>query len=151
MGDVGTHTVRRLAAVILLLAVLAPMLIAQPATATPGRRVLGYYVPYDPTSYASLEAQAANVDMVAVQWGTVDACGRLTSDDDQTLKQFARARGIQVLPSLLTNAYWLNHRLLSDDETAGRAIAEIVAYVDAEGYDGFDVDLEAIPAEDRAA
>src|SRR3954453_18839813 len=126
MCDGGAGTVRRrLFALILLLAVLALDLVAQPAAAAPGRRVLGYYVPYDPASYASLEAQAAQIDIIAVQWVTVDACGRLTSDDDQTLKQFARARGIQVLPSLLTNAYWLNHRLLTDDETTGRAIAEI--------------------------
>jgi spore germination protein YaaH len=116
-----------------------------------GHRLLGYYVPYDPTSWTTLEAQAANIDIVAVQWVTIDACGRLTSDEDQTLKQFARSRGIQVYPSLLTNAYWLNHRLLTDDETTARAIAEIVAYVEAEGYDGFDLDLEAIEAGDRAA
>src|SRR5690348_1593583 len=81
----------------------------------PNRRVLGYYVPYDPASWATLETQAAQIDMVAVQWVTIDGCGRLTSDDDQTLKQFARSRGIQVYPSLLTSSGWLNHRLLTDD------------------------------------
>ena len=69
---------------------------------TPGRRGLGYYVTYDATSWASLEAQAHLLDLVAVRWVTIDACGRLTSSDDQTLKQFARSRGIQVLPSLGT-------------------------------------------------
>jgi spore germination protein YaaH len=115
------------------------------------RRILGYYVSYDPASWASLEAQAASIDVVAVQWVTIDACGRLASRDDQTLKQFARSRGIRVFPSLLTFSGWLNHRLLTDDETSARAVGEIVEYVVSEGYDGFDLDLEGVRPEDRAA
>ena len=132
-----------------------------PGQATPGRlgassaasnrRVLGYYVTYDPTSWASLESQAHLIDIVAVRWVTIDACGRLTSSDDQTLKQFARSRGIQVFPSLGTFSGWLNHRLLTDDETSARALAEIVDYVVGEGYDGFDLDLEGVRPDDRAA
>jgi spore germination protein YaaH len=115
------------------------------------RQVLGYYVPYDPTSWASLEANAGSIDVVAVQWVTIDGCGRLTSDDDQTLKQFAQARGIKVVPSLLTLSGWLNHRVLTDPETSDRALTEIVEYVVAEEYDGFDLDLEAVRPDDRAA
>jgi len=124
-----------------------------PSEARPGagRQVLGYYVPYDPASWTSLQAQAGSIDIVAVQWVTIDACGRLTSHDDQTLKRFAQSQGIRVLPSLLTLSRWLNHRILTDSETFDRAIAEIVEYVVAEGYHGFDLDLEAVGPEDRAA
>jgi spore germination protein len=115
------------------------------------REILGYYVPYDPTSWASLESNAGSIDVVAVQWVTIDGCGRLASDDDQTLKRFAQARGIRVVPSLLTLSGWLNHRILTDPETSDRAVAEIVEYVVAEGYDGFDLDLEAVRSDDRAA
>lgn len=134
-------------------ALVAAVLLAVPSVArpAPGRLVLGYYVPYDPTSWASLQSQARSIDVVAVQWVTIDACGRLTSDDDQTLKRFAQSQGIRVIPSLLTYSGWLNHRLLTDQETTDRAIAEIVEYVLAEGYDGFDLDLEAVRADDRAA
>ena len=123
-------------------------------TASPGaetRRVLAYYVPDDPASWASLEAHAGSIDIVAVQWVTVDACGRLASSDNQTLKRFARSRGIRVFPSLLTLSGWLNHRILADGEASARAIAQIVDYVAAEGYDGFDLDLEAVRPDDRAA
>jgi spore germination protein len=116
-----------------------------------GRRLLGYYVPYDPASWLSLESQANSIDIVAAQWVTIDGCGRLASHDDQTLKRFARARGQQVLPSLLTLSGWLNHRLLTDDETSAQAIGGIVDYVMDEGYDGFDLDLEAVRSSDRAA
>lgn len=124
-----------------------------PAEAQPGasRQVLGYYVPYDPLSWASLQSQAHAIDIVAVQWVTIDGCGRLTSHDDQTLKRFAQAQGIRVLPSLLTLSGWLNHRILTDDETTTRALDQIVEYVVAQGYDGFDLDLEAVRPDDRAA
>jgi spore germination protein len=119
------------------------------APSVPNRRVLGYYVPYDPASWATVEAHADKIDVVAAQWVTVDACGRLTSQDNQTLKQFARSRGVQVYPTLLTNSTSLNHRLLTDPETTTRLVDEIVGYVQAEGYDGFDLDLEAILPGDR--
>src|SRR4051794_4856525 len=88
------------------------------APGVPNRRVLGYYVPYDPASWASLEAHADQIDIVAAQWVTVDGCGRLSSQDDQTLKRLARERGVQVLPTLLTNSTALNHRILTDGETS---------------------------------
>jgi len=144
------------AAVVLSLLLSAPATGAEQGPAAPtrpsgGRLVLGYYVSYDTTSWASLQAQASSIDVVAVQWVTIDACGRLTSDDDQTLKQFAQSRGIRVIPSLLTYSGWLNNRLLTDPETTTRAIDQIVGYVVAEGYDGFDLDLEGVRAGDRPA
>jgi spore germination protein YaaH len=55
------------------------------------------------------------------------------------------------LPSLLTLSGWLNHRLLTEPTVTAHSIEQIVAYVMAENYDGFDLDLEAVDAEDRAA
>jgi spore germination protein YaaH len=111
--------------------------------------VLAYYVPYDSTSWISLHAQAQLIDIVAVQAVTVDACGGIGSSDDQTLKQFARSRGLKVVPSLVTFSGWLNHRILTDEEISMRVVDEIVEYVVGEGYDGFDLDLEGVWPEDR--
>jgi spore germination protein YaaH len=137
----------------LLWPVPAPALLADAPLAQPGvsRRVLGYYVPYDPTSWASLQANAQALDILGVQWVTIDACGNLASRDDQTLKQFARANGIRIFPSLLTLSGWLNHRLLTDETVRAHSIQQIVDYVMAEDYDGFDLDLEAVDAADRDA
>ena len=44
-----------------------------------GRLVLGYYTPYDPSSWASLQTQAGSIDVVAAQWVTIGGCGRLAS------------------------------------------------------------------------
>jgi spore germination protein YaaH len=114
-----------------------------------GGLVLGYYVPYDPTSWASLEAHASQVDVVAGQWVTIDPCGGLTTRDDQSLKQFAQGRGLLVEPSLYTASGWLDHRVLTDDATRWAALQNVVAYTTDEGYDGFDLDLEGVDPGDR--
>ncbi len=145
---VGLHA---LLIVALLTALLPSGAAALPAPAPARPRVLAYYVPYDPTSWASLAANPDAIDALGVQWVTIDACGNLGSRDDQTLNQFARAHGIGLFPSLLTGSRGLNHALLADDDTAAHAIDQIVAYTIAEGYDGFDLDLEGIAPEDRAA
>src|SRR5204863_4285048 len=122
----------------LLLAVLLPISAAAlPADgpvsqASLGRRVLGYYGPGDPNSWTSLLANAQQIDIIAGHWLTIDACGNLTTRDDQTLKQFARANGIHIFPSLLTLSGWLNHRLLTEDTVRAQSIQQIVDYVMAE-------------------
>jgi spore germination protein YaaH len=113
--------------------------------------VLGYYVPYDPTSWASLQAHADQLDVVAAQWATIDACGGLSTRDDQTLKQFAHDRGLKVEPSLFTSSAWLDDRVLTDDAARAAALQNIVQYTLDEGYDGFDLDLEGVAATDRGA
>jgi spore germination protein len=147
---------RVLLAVVLLAVLLPVSTAALPAEApvpqaSPGRRVLGYYAPSDPTSWASLQEHAQAIDIVAGHWMGIDACGNLASHDDQTLKEFGQANGIRVFPSLLTLSGWLNHRLLTDEMVTAHSIEQIVAYTLAEGYDGFDLDLEAVEAQDRAA
>jgi spore germination protein len=113
--------------------------------------VLGYYVPYDSTSWFSLQAHADDLDMVAAQWVTIDACGNLGSRDDQTLKRLARDHNLKVVPSLLTLSGWLNHQVLTDETAAANAIDQIVSYTLAEDYDGFDLDLEGVDPADRDA
>jgi spore germination protein len=135
---------RAVALAILVLGSTAPVHATQ-------RHFLGYYVPYDATSWKSLEARADAIDLVGAQWVTIDACGGLSSRDDQTLKQFARGRGIQVLPSLLTLSGWLNHRLLTEEDVTAQALGQIVNYTLAEDYPGFDLDLEAVDPSDRTA
>ena len=120
-------------------------------TSAVSRHLLAYYVPYDATSWQSLQAHPEAIDTISAQWVTIDACGNLSSREDDTLKQFAHAHGLQVVPSLLTLSGWLNHRILGDPDVAANAIEQIVAYTVDEGYHGFDLDLEAVDASDREA
>ena len=143
-GNHGRVTVSLLVVTLLVSTTASPAFAAQ-------RIMLGYYVPYDPTSWASLEAHADALDIVAAQWVSVDPCGNLSSTDDQTLNQFARAHNQLVLPSLFTLSPWLNHRLLTDEETSDRFLEQIVGYTLTEDYAGFDLDLENVDPGDRAA
>ena len=143
-----------LGALATLLALWPGRLTAQSAEPGAGRaqpRVLAYYVPYDPTSWASLEANASAFDTIGAQWVSIDACGNISSRDDQTLRRFADGRGLQVFPSLLTGASSPNHQILTDPDTSQHAIDEIVRYVVEEGYAGFDLDFEGIDPGDRDA
>ncbi len=119
---------------------------------TPGSRiVLGYYVPYDPSSWQTLQAHAGTLDYLAAQWVWVDPCGGISTQDDRTLHAFAREKGVPVLPSVLTSSGWLNHRLLTDEPTTTRFLDQLVTYVLDEGYAGLDLDLEGVDAADRQA
>src|SRR3990170_3726168 len=71
------------------------------------RLVVAYYVPWDARSWHALEANPGSVDIVSPQWMSVNPCGGLSSQDNQTLKQFARARGLSVFPNLVTFSGWL--------------------------------------------
>ena len=120
-------------------------------SAQDGPIVFAYYVPYDATSWASLAAHADQITYVVPQTVSIDACGGIATQDDRTLQAFARAHGIGVLPSVFTVAPGVNHRLLTDPSTAAADIQALTAYVVEEGYAGLDVDLESVPAGDRAA
>jgi spore germination protein YaaH len=121
------------------------------AAAASQRTVLGYYVPYDPTSWSSLQNHADALDFVAAQWVSVDACGGLTTHDDQTLKQFGAQHTLKIMPSLLTGGAALSHSLLTDPDVAARLTQNIVEYTLQEKYPGFDLDIEAVAADDRDA
>jgi spore germination protein YaaH len=135
------------------LAVIAALLVfANGARAqVGGHTIVGYYVPYDSSSWASLEAHAGQLTMVAAQWATIDACGDIGSRDDETLKQFAHDHGLTVEPSLFTVSAWLNHAILTDDQARANAIQSIVAYTEWGNYGGFDLDLEGVDPSDRQA
>lgn len=115
------------------------------------RVFLGYYVPYDPSSWHTLQAQVGSLDYVALQVATLDYCGGVSSTEDRTLKAFAKSRGLPVLASLFTSSEPLNHAVLTNPTAAANAVQQIAAYVREEGYDGIDLDLEAVPATDRQA
>jgi spore germination protein YaaH len=137
---------RALGALAVLLA-----LVPGPLEAQTRPRVLAYYVPYDPTSWASLQANASGFDTIGAQWVNIDACGNIASRDDLTLRQFADSHGLQVFPSLLTGSTSPNHEILSDPDVGQHAIDEIVRYVVEEDYPGFDLDFEGIDPGDRDA
>jgi spore germination protein YaaH len=133
------------ASVLLALALLVGAVSGAQAAPPSAKMVLAYYVPYDATSWGSLQAHADAIDVVAGQWVSVDACGNLSSRDDETVKDFAHANGLRIVPSLFVASASADHQVLTNDSV----IQQIVDYTQAEGYDGFDLDLEGVDPSDR--
>lgn len=120
-------------------------------TGRAGRTVLGYYVPYDASSWESLVAHHGDLDYVAVQMASVDACGNLSSTDDQTLLRAAHGWGVRVLLSLFAGSGSPTHSLLASEGAIENLVSQVTEHVRTQGYDGLDLDLEGVPAADRAA
>jgi spore germination protein len=127
------------------------ILVSSVGAAPTGRLVVAYYVSEDARSWQALEANPGSIDIVAAQWMSVNPCGGISTHDDQTLKQFARGRGISVFPTLVTFSGALNHRLLTEPDVRAHFLHEIVDYVMSEDYEGFDLDLEGVEPADRDA
>ncbi|MFN0070254.1 MAG: glycosyl hydrolase family 18 protein [Chloroflexota bacterium] len=144
-------SLRRGLAVALIIHLLFSLGLPTNSVAQGSRLMMGYYVPWDARSWHALEANADVLDIVSAQWVSVDPCGGIATTDDQTLKRFARERGIALFPSLVTFSGWLNHRLLTEPDVRERLLASLVDYVITEDYDGFDLDLEGVEPADRAA
>ncbi|MFN0074723.1 MAG: glycosyl hydrolase family 18 protein, partial [Chloroflexota bacterium] len=144
-------SLRRVLTVALLITLLSSVAPPTHTLAQGSRLMVVYYVPWDARSWHALEANADALDIVAAQWVSVDPCGGIATTDDQTLKRFARERGIALFPSLVTFSGWLNHRLLTEPDVRERLLASLVDYVIIEDYDGFDLDLEGVEPADRAA
>lgn len=142
----------RLAAPILFIASIpGPAELPVSANTPAGRASLMYYVPYDARSADSFAAHAPSIDYLAAQWVTIDACGQVGASDDLTIRAIAANAGTKVLPTLATFSGVLKHELLTVPMTTKNALDQIAGYVTDGGYDGFDLDLEAVAATDREA
>jgi len=77
---------------------------------------------------------------------------RQTSHPRRSDAQAVRpGKRIRIPPVAAHFVRWLNHRLLTEETVTAHSIQQIVDYVVAEDYDGFDLDLEAVEAADRDA
>lgn len=62
---------------------------------------LGYYVDWDPNSFASLEEHAASLTHIAPEWfSLVETDSRLVIEPDAKLERFCGARGLAMMPIL---------------------------------------------------
>ena len=65
----------------------------------PGEIRLGFYVDWDPNSFASLEEHAGSLTHLAPEWfSLVDPDGKLLFEPEQRISTFAAARGIALMP-----------------------------------------------------
>jgi len=118
--------------------------------ASPGKIRWAYYVPYDSTSLASLRQNLANLDYVSPFWFYIDGQGQIEDKDEAEVTRLIKSRGVKNLPTFRNKVnYGDFHGVLADPSLRRRAIGNILRLLDAHGYDGVNIDFEALDAADR--
>ncbi len=116
---------------------------------------VGFYVSWDPDSWASLSQHISQLDVVAPQWFALkDTAGDLDiSEDPQAVALIAsRPHPPSVLP-VIHNAHegafdaGLAEGLLANPAAQAKLVATLVAQAQAHGYAGYVFDLENMSPE----
>jgi len=121
----------------------------------PRRFQVSAWVPYWDRARvrASFAAHAADLDEANFFWYEVQPDGSLRAfpgAEDAALLAVTRAHSLRVLPTLMNDSDGPHvAALLADEKTRTAHVSEVVALVERMGYDGVDVDYEALPAEAR--
>ncbi|HEX2173336.1 MAG TPA: glycosyl hydrolase family 18 protein [Dehalococcoidia bacterium] len=117
-----------------------------------GRIRWAYYTKWDPASWQSLQMAADTLDYVSPFYFSVDGQGNITGAPDAKADQFLRTKGIKILPTFKNGAEHAAFRpVLQDPVVRRRSIERIVQIVEENGYDGVNIDYEALSGEDRDA
>ncbi|MGE5577697.1 MAG: glycosyl hydrolase family 18 protein, partial [Syntrophothermus sp.] len=123
------------------------------------KEVIGYYTVEfadDRDSYNSMVSNSNYLTGIAPFLFSVDAYGNVTGKHSQEAVTYARSRGLKALAlvhNLSNGDFSANtvHNLLSYESNRKRAIDGILGILRAYGYDGVNIDFEAVPARDREA
>lgn len=129
--------------------------------AEPGQRnakeVIGYFGNGGRISSApSFWANLSRLSGISAVWYTLDSMGGLRGKPDVALVAYAKARGLKVF-ALVNNFYpgcspgKTAHSVLSSKTRRTAAVNAIFNELRAYGFDGVNIDLECVPASDRAA
>lgn len=116
--------------------------------------VLGYY--YSPqgdgSALDSLRAYRRLLTGIVPFWYTIHRDGSITGQADPSVLRLAERWHLLVFPLIQNMAGApVYRRLLQDPLATARALDNILALVEQEGYDGVNLDMEAIAPEDREA
>ncbi len=77
------------------------------------------------------------------------ATGQVIGSDDPLVTQWAKRRGVQVLPRYNCQSPVAEHKIFTDPATRAANLDAVVALVQQNGYDGINLDFEAAPASDK--
>lgn len=121
------------------------------------REVIGYFGSGGGISSApSFWANLSRLSGISTVWYTLDSMGGLRGEPDVALVAYAKARGLKVF-ALVNNFYpgyspgKIAHSVLSSTTRRAAAVSAIFNELRAYGFDGVNIDLEYVPASDRAA
>jgi spore germination protein YaaH len=125
---------------------------AAPLAANAGRSVT-LWAPYaSSVEIATIEANAGLVDELNFVWYELVGGGRIRGGiGARQAMEAARRLGIRVLPSIANSGFNRDFVIaaIGTDEARSAHVADLVALVVDNGFEGIDIDYESLYAEDR--
>jgi spore germination protein YaaH len=143
------------------LGVLVPVS-SDAATAPTPRRIVSGWGYFGSTSSSAMTSLAANADLftdVSPFWYTATWSGTSSAvrpasyaANRATVLPALRATGVKVLPTITDGMPWRRMAaVMANATTRARFVAQIVAVVTANGYDGIDLDFEGFAFNDGSS
>lgn len=123
--------------------------VAAPSVLRPDTRNIFYYTLTD-DSWASLQAQARRISVVAPQVLVVDREGAVTGSVEVRVRALAQESGMEVMPVLINADFntEVAHAVLSDESRRRRVVSEAVISCEANQCAGLQLDFEGVAPED---
>ena len=112
-----------------------------------------FYAVNEPSSWDSLRANAAHIELLSPRWFVLGPQLELESSVDAQVVDWARKHRLRLMP-LLTNSDFeasIVHSLLQDEDQRKKLAAGLAQVCADNGFWGMQLDLENVPADDRDA
>lgn len=133
-----------------LLAPAQPGSTAPPESGYLGR--MGYYVYYDDVSWLTLQREIDRLDIVAPYFFHLTPNGSIKELDDreEEVTAFVRSHNKRIIPIIQNEAKWDQFtEYMSSEEDRERIAESLANLAESRGFDGLQIDFEAINAEDQ--
>ncbi|MCC6446428.1 MAG: hypothetical protein IT210_23625 [Armatimonadetes bacterium] len=133
---------------------LPALLLVREEAPPPERKVIGYlFTPKgDPAPFESVRRNSKTIThLCPTWWEMVDGEGNIEAKSDPAVLELARQEGIAVLPLLANKGFdkALIHNILVSPQRRAWVIDQIETLLKAGGYEGINIDFEAVPFKDR--
>ena len=121
--------------------------------AAEAKMVAHFYAVNDSSSWDSLRANAAQIQLLSPRWFVLNGKLQLESSVDPTIVDWSRQRHLRMMPLLTNDNFDPNtvHLLLQDDAKKQELISELVQACRSNRFWGIQLDWENVPAPDRDA
>ena len=123
---------------------------APPTSAYLGR--MGYYVYYSDDSWEVLQREIDHLDIVAAYFFHLTPNGSIKELDDreEEVSAFVKSHNKRLIPIIQNEAKWdqFSERMASEEERE-RIAKSLADLVESRGFDGLQIDFEAINASDQ--
>lgn len=109
----------------------------------------GYYVQQS-NSLASVQQNISSLNVLSPYYFGLNASGQIFGNDQAAVTLLAKSAGVKVIPMIQNVPTYDNfHNILANPTTVKNIIDQIDNLITYNGYDGINIDFEAVNATDR--